>query len=131
MCRCPTRGDRLCAAAPPTGKMRKFSTRYGMKTTPRASGPGSGGATISLGAGPLSMGTTVLWAKAPVASMPAATEASAVMSSVISLSPLKSMHGNGHRDHTRDLGTGRRAGVIVRQDDAHVRRAIHRTTLEL
>jgi hypothetical protein len=35
--------------------------------TPWANGPGSGGSTNSLGVGSLSMGTTVLWAKAPVA----------------------------------------------------------------
>jgi hypothetical protein len=47
--------------------MRKFSTRYGMNTTPWANGPGSGGSTISLGVGSSSMGTSVLWANAPVA----------------------------------------------------------------
>src|SRR5712692_8639326 len=78
MCRWPTRGDRLRAAGPATGRIRKFSTRYGMNTTPWANGPGSGGSTISLGAGSLSMGTTVLWAKAPVAI--------AVSSAVVSIS---------------------------------------------
>src|SRR5437016_8948238 len=87
MCRCPTRGDTLRAAAPPTGKMRKLSTRYGIKTTPWASGPGSGGSTISVGAGS-SMGTTVLWAKAPMAStVPAAIVASVLMSRFIAFSP--------------------------------------------
>ncbi len=59
--------------------MRKFSTRYGMNTTPPANGPGSGGSTISLGAGSLSMGTTVLWANAPVASTVQAASAASVL----------------------------------------------------
>ena len=52
--------------APSTGKMRKFSTRYGMRTAPWANGPISGGST-SLGAGSFSMATSgvlALWVKA-------------------------------------------------------------------
>jgi hypothetical protein len=44
----------LTAAAPKTGKMRTFSARYWIWVTPRASGPGSTGSTISLGAGSFS-----------------------------------------------------------------------------
>ena len=36
-----TRGDTARATAPNTGRMRKFSTRYGMRTAPRASGSGT------------------------------------------------------------------------------------------
>ena len=109
MCRCPTRGDTLRAAGPPTGRMRKFSTRYGMNTTPSANGPGSGGSTISLGGGSLSMGTTVLWAKAPVANtVQAATAASVLMSRFIAVSPF----GDSLRRYRQA------------EDDAHVRRAI-------
>ena len=53
--------------APSTGKMRKFSTRYGMRTAPWANGPISGGFTTSLGAGSFSMATSgvlALWVKA-------------------------------------------------------------------
>src|SRR5829696_7711656 len=89
MCRCPTRGDTLRAAGPPTGRTRKFSTRYGMNTTPRAKGPGSGGSKTSLAAGSLSMGTTPLWAKAPVKMVQAATAASALISRLMAFSPLE------------------------------------------
>src|SRR5262249_61300872 len=51
MCKCPTRGDALRAPFPNTGKMRTFSTRHWIQTTPLASRSGSGGSTISLGAG--------------------------------------------------------------------------------
>src|SRR5918993_4211824 len=70
--------------------MRKFSTRYGMNTTPRANGPGSGCSTINLGEGSLSMGRTVLWAKAPVASrIEAAAAASVLISCFIASSPFE------------------------------------------
>jgi hypothetical protein len=61
------------------GRMRKFSTGYGIKATAQASGPGSEGSTNNLGAGSFSMGTTsdaALWANALVASRaPVATTA--------------------------------------------------------
>ena len=41
--------------------MRQLSTRYGMKATPLASGPGSGGSTNNLGAG--SFGTRAVFAE--------------------------------------------------------------------
>jgi hypothetical protein len=70
--------------------MRKFSTRYGMKATPVASGPVIGGSTNNLGAGSFSMGTTsdaALWAKALVASSaPAAMAASVLARMFTSLS---------------------------------------------
>ena len=90
----------MLAPAPNTGKMRKFSVRYGMSTAPRASGSGSGGSTISLGAGSFSMAlygeppriSLALWAKALVASMVAAAAAvSVLMSMVIAFSPLNQM----------------------------------------
>jgi hypothetical protein len=78
-----SRGDRLRALSPDTGRIRTFSTRYGIKTRPLASGPGSGGSTISPGAGSLSMGTrkgAALWARALLANTaPAAAAASALM----------------------------------------------------
>src|SRR5262245_15489557 len=99
MCRCPTRGEMSRAAAPPTGTMRRFSRRYGMYTTPLASGPGSGGSTVRLGAGSLATLKTVLCAKAPAASrVLAATAASVLMSRVIAGSPW-SVRGGAH--HTR------------------------------
>ena len=58
---------RYAESAPSTGKMRKFSTRYGMRTAPWANGPISGGSTTSLGAGSFSMATSgvlALWVKA-------------------------------------------------------------------
>jgi hypothetical protein len=67
--------------------MRKFSTRYGMNTTPSANGPGSGDSTISLGVGSLSMGTTVLWARAPA--VIAVSSASAFISWFIACSPFE------------------------------------------
>src|SRR5262249_14770803 len=85
------------AAAPNTGKMRTFSTRYWIWVKPRASGPGSAGSTISLGAGSFATAkygvgprtSLALWAKAPVAStVPAPTAASVLMSRVITFSPL-------------------------------------------
>src|SRR6267143_995929 len=89
MCRCPTRGEMSRADAPPTGTMRRFSRRYGMKTTPWASGPASGGCTVRLGAGSFSTLTTVLCAKAPATSRAlAATATSVLMSGVIAKSPL-------------------------------------------
>jgi hypothetical protein len=66
--------------------------RYGMKATPVASGPGSGGSTNNLGAGSFSMGTTsdaALWAKALVASStPAAVAASVLARMFTSFSPI-------------------------------------------
>src|SRR5260221_10239677 len=41
------RGDTVRAAFPNTGRMRRFSVRYWMKTRPRASCSGMGGSTIS------------------------------------------------------------------------------------
>jgi hypothetical protein len=66
--------------------MRRFSTWYGMKATPWASGPGSGGSTTSLGAGSSSMGTTVLWAKAPFAISVPGPAASVSLSAFIGIS---------------------------------------------
>src|SRR4029077_5166564 len=87
MCRCPTRGEMSRAAAPPTGMMRRFSSRYGTNTTPWASGPGSGGSTVRLGAGSFSTLTTVLCAKAaPASRLVAAIAASVLMNSVIARS---------------------------------------------
>src|SRR6185503_12953613 len=85
MCRWPTRGETFRAAGPATGRMRTFSTRYGMNAMPWANGPGSGGSTISLGGGSSSMGTLVLWAKAPVAI--AVSSASAWVGWFMTLSP--------------------------------------------
>src|SRR5262249_16877433 len=93
----PERWDTLTAAAPKTGKMRTFSTRYWIWVKPRASGPGSAGSTISLGGGSFSTAkygvgprtSLALWAKALVAStVPALTAASVLMSRVIAFSPL-------------------------------------------
>ena len=50
----------VACGRPPTARTRKFSARYGMNTTPRANGPGSGGSTISLAAGSLSMNDRAL-----------------------------------------------------------------------
>src|SRR5262245_46071024 len=97
MCRCPTSGDTLPAAGPRTGRMRTCSTRYGMNTTPWANGPGSGRSTISLAAGSLSMGTTVLWAKAAAANMHAETAASGLISRFIAFSPLELSFGDSIR----------------------------------
>src|ERR671920_394431 len=96
-CRCPTRGETWLAASPNNGRMRKFSVRYGMRAAPRASGPGSGASTISLGAGSFLIGkntgglpaSPALWARAPVASTAtAAAVASVLMSVVIAASRL-------------------------------------------
>src|SRR5688572_21197019 len=96
MCRCPIRGDVWTAAAPNTGTMRKFSTRYWAQKTPRASPSGSGGSTTSFGAGSFSIATygeaprmsLALWAKAVVAStVPAAITARVLRRIVIAVSP--------------------------------------------
>src|SRR5215510_14566862 len=64
-----------------------------MKTTPWASGPGSGGSTVRLGAGSFSTLTTVLCAKAPSTSRAvAATVTSVLMSGIIAKSPLGKLH---------------------------------------
>jgi hypothetical protein len=52
---------------PCQGQDAQVLHRYGMNTTPWANGSGTGDSTISLGVGSLSIGTTVLWAKAPAA----------------------------------------------------------------
>src|SRR5918994_4848101 len=71
-----------------------------MNTTPRANGPGSGGSTISLAAGSLSMGTTALWAKAPMAkTVQAATAASVLMSRFIAFSPLETRYAERPISH--------------------------------
>src|SRR5947209_7664648 len=63
-----------------------------MNTTPWASGPGSGGCTVRLGAGSFSTLTTVLCAKAPATSRALAANATSVlMSGVIAKSPLGAM----------------------------------------
>src|SRR5687768_15432885 len=94
-CKCPMRGDTSTAPAPNTGTMRKFSTRYCAQKTPWTSPSASGGSTISLGAGSISMATygepprisLALWANALVAStVPTATVASVLMSIVIAFS---------------------------------------------
>src|SRR4051812_21582513 len=71
------------------GNVRRFSRRYGMKTTPLASGPASGGSTVRPGAGSWSTSTTVLCATASATSSAAAVAATSVlMSGVIAKSPL-------------------------------------------
>jgi len=69
-----------------------------MNATPRDNGPGSGGSTISLAAGSSSIGTTALWAKAPVTkTVQAATAASVVMSRFICILPFgDSLRGTPH-----------------------------------
>jgi hypothetical protein len=78
-----------------------------MNTTPWANGPGSGGSTISLGAGSFSMGTSVLWSEAPVAI--------AVSSAGVSISWVMAFHLLSRFGLGRMTRTGR---------------AIHRTTAE-
>jgi hypothetical protein len=85
----PDPGRDVAGSGPADGNDAKVSRRYGMKTTPWASGPGSGGSTVRLTGGSLSMLTTVLCAKAPATSrMVAATAASVLMRRVIARSPL-------------------------------------------
>src|SRR5262249_46098355 len=100
-CRCPTRGETLAAGPPSTGRTRKFSTRYGIRTAPRASGPGSGASTASLGADSFSTATNgegsrtafAVWAKAIVASAVPATIAGSVLMSLVMLSLLALVAG--------------------------------------
>jgi hypothetical protein len=96
--------------------MRKFSTLYGMNTTPRANGPGSGGSTVSLGGGSLSMGTTVLWANAAVANtVQAASAASVSMKRFIAFSPFgDSLRGNRQVRVTRTSGASPSPNLHVR-----------------
>ena len=59
-----------------------------------------GGSTISLAAGSLSMGTTALWAKAPMAkTVQAATAASVLMSRFIAFSPLETRYAERPTSH--------------------------------
>ena len=98
---CPTRGDTLRAPGPNTGAMRTFSTRYWAQKMPWASPSGSGGSTISLGAGSFSMArygvgprtSLALWAKALAPSrVPAATAASVLMIWSLHLSRRSDFH---------------------------------------